>query len=143
MNKYEKTAEANRSRTATKVRQALEQLMKENREFTVKDVAKAAGVSVKTLYNREELLLEVKQQIEIKHAVLNPTVSKPKPMKEQQLERANELNDRLSQENRHLLDQNVQLTLEVTRLRNLLAEKDDYIRKLTDGKLVKIDGKRK
>lgn len=103
-------AEFNRKRTTEKVVLALKALKKSKKEITIDLVSKMAGISRKTLYNREDMIM-VKEAKSLQHDKIN---SQPKPKKstiqEERIASLRKENLKLNEEMKRLLEQNMHLT---------------------------------
>ncbi|KIV51570.1 hypothetical protein AM501_29370 [Aneurinibacillus migulanus] len=114
-------AEFNRKRTTEKVVLALKALKKSKKEITIDLVSKMAGISRKTLYNREDLMIMVKEAKSLQHDKIN---SQPKPKKstiqEERIASLRKENLKLNEEMKRLLEQNMHLTRTVMDLERRL-----------------------
>ncbi|MDA2194714.1 DUF6262 family protein [Bacillus cereus group sp. BceL221] len=122
-NPIDLAAEKNRQRTTTKVIEALERLKKSG-GISIQKVAKEAGISRKTLYNRPDLKAMIE---EVKSLMKDTKNNKEKRgnVRSLQEERIIKLRDKvktLQQEKQKLLEQNAGLTETVFELKQEVLE---------------------
>ncbi len=122
-NPIDLAAEKNRQRTTTKVIEALERLKKSG-GISIQKVAKEAGISRKTLYNRPDLKAMIE---EVKSLMKDTKNSKEKRgnVRSLQEERIIKLRDKvktLQQEKQKILEQNAGLTETVFELKQEVLE---------------------
>ncbi|KXI64416.1 TetR/AcrR family transcriptional regulator [Bacillus cereus group sp. BfR-BA-01119] len=122
-NPIDLAAEKNRQRTTTKVIEALERLKKSG-GISIQKVAKEAGISRKTLYNRPDLKAMIE---EVKSLMKDTKNNKEKRgnVHSLQEERIIKLRDKvktLQQEKQKLLEQNAGLTETVFELKQEVLE---------------------
>ncbi|GFZ87348.1 hypothetical protein GCM10008018_36990 [Paenibacillus marchantiophytorum] len=137
-------AELNRSRTTEKVKNALQTLKRGSKQFTLVDVAEKAEISRRTLYNRPDLMEEVREAITIKKEKLSPQEfeKKPKATQEIRYTKLREQNKTLIEEQKLLLEQNVILTQRITELEQRQVALLETIHSIRLDKVVNLSEKR-
>lgn len=123
-------AEINREKTTVKVVEAIRKLKRKKMKITISSVAKEAGVTRQTLYNRSDLKIKIDEA----NSLMNDK-KKPKKIEDKQSvqeKRIKQLQEKLAQskdENLKLLDQNVIMTEENIKLKRKIAELEEKLYK--------------
>ncbi|MGM2821195.1 DUF6262 family protein [Bacillus cereus group sp. Bce001] len=127
-NPIDLAAEKNRQRTTTKVIEALERLKKSG-GISIQKVAKEAGISRKTLYNRPDL----KAMIEEVKSLMKDTKNNEKKrgnaqsLQEERIVKLREKVKVLQQDKQKLLEQNAGLTEMVFELKRKVVDLQDSL----------------
>ncbi|MFR9694397.1 DUF6262 family protein [Bacillus mobilis] len=127
-NPIDLAAEKNRQRTTTKVIEALERLKKSG-GISIQKVAKEAGISRKTLYNRPDL----KAMIEEVKSLMKDTKNNKKKrgnvqsLQEERIVKLREKVKVLQQDKQKLLEQNAGLTEMVFELKRKVVDLQDSL----------------
>lgn len=141
MVKNKALAELNREKTAQKVLETLGRLKKRKKTITLSVLAKEAGISRQTLYNRSDLkakLDEVNSLIQdsLKPKQVQRTTNKEN-IQERRIQRLQEELAQTKDENVKLLDQNVLLTEANLKLQKQVADLEERLYNDTVTKLAK------
>lgn len=123
-------AAINREKTTVKVIEAIQKLKRKKIKITISSVAKEAGVTRQTLYNRPDLKIKIDEA----NSLLNDQkkAGKAEDKRSVQEKRIKRLQEELAQskdENIKLLDQNVLLTEENIKLKRKIAELEEKLYK--------------
>jgi Family of unknown function (DUF6262) len=135
----EMTAQKNRERTTIKVTEALKRLKKAKKPINIQMVAREAGISRKTLYNREDLKVLIEETKSLMNDVSKSEIKKSSSGKlnEQRIKGLREKNKELQSEKQELLEQNAGLTELVWKLQEKIADLEERLYKDTSVTLLK------
>ncbi|MCU6791904.1 hypothetical protein OB236_07175 [Paenibacillus sp. WQ 127069] len=141
MNENELTlAERNRLRTTEKVQNALESFKRSKKVLNIAEVSKKAGITRKTLYNREDLMALVRESQALIKDKTKPDRNNEKKMSVQEkrlLVLRNE-NKRLKEEQKLLLEQNKILTEQAIDLQQRQVSLEESLLLIRQGKVTPL-----
>lgn len=123
-------AELNRLRTTEKVKEALEKMRKSKITINVKSVSETAKISRKTIYNRPDLKALIEEYQSLQTDLNNSKTSESKPKGSSQENRIKQLrgkNRELIEDKKKLLEQNMLLTKEITKLQNRIFDLEEKL----------------
>lgn len=130
-------AQINREKTTVKVVEAIRRLKRKKMKITISSVAKEAGVTRQTLYNRPDLKIKIDEVNSLMNdKEKSKTVDDKHSVQEQRIKRLQEKLVQSKDENLNLLDQNVILTEENIKLQRKIVELEEKFYKDNIIKLV-------
>lgn len=130
-------AQINREKTTVKVVEAIRRLKRKKMKITISSVAKEAGVTRQTLYNRPDLKIKIDEV----NSLMNDKkktkkIDDKQSIQEKRIKRLQKELAESKDENLKLLDQNVTLTEENIKLKRKIAELEEKLYKDSVIKLV-------
>ena len=121
-------ADINREKTTVKVVEAIQRLKRKKTNITITSVAKEAGVTRQTLYNRPDLKIKIDEANSLLKDQTKPKKSEDKfSVQEKRLKKLQEELSQSKEENIKLLNQNVLLTETNFKLQRKIAELEEKL----------------
>ena len=130
MMNYKDLAEINREKTTVKVVEAIQKLKRKKLKITISTVAKEAGVTRQTLYNRSDLKIKIDEANSLKNdQKKTKKVEDKQSLQDKRIKRLQEELAQARDENLKLLNQNVILTEGNIKLQRKIADLEEKLYK--------------